>query len=363
MEPSRPCVMPPEDVSPLYDFMSNCSASFKQLCAVSTAVELKMFDLLDTWQTSKSISQAIGADPAMVEDMCEILSDLNFLERGPQGYRNTSLSRTFLKRESQWFQGEVIKNLQFGFRLWEQLTHICQHGPISLSDSELFAKNNFIESLQAEILTGELQKTVSVVSDLPEFDSATSLLDLGGGHGLYAIAFCLKYPDLHGVIFDLPALEQAAMSTIQQFGAPHVRFVPGNMFEDDYGKDYDVVFFSYSPGGRNPYILTKIHDSLKAGGLFISKHAFYRNEEGSKSRLLDLEWQLTAINGIKKGRRIYSFGRDLSFEDYMAVLKEKFTVLKIVESSVFAKPGLHKFGDTLDSIIVVSKKNGSPDKP
>jgi SAM-dependent methyltransferase len=32
---------------------------------------------------------------------------------------------------------------------------------------------------------------------------ATDLLDLGGGHGLYALAFCRRYPRLHGRVLDL----------------------------------------------------------------------------------------------------------------------------------------------------------------
>jgi spermidine synthase len=36
------------------------------------------------------------------------------------------------------------------------------------------------------------------------------------------------------------------------------------------------VIFSYNPGGKNERILEKIHRCLKPGGLFVTKHAFYR---------------------------------------------------------------------------------------
>ncbi|AFM23000.1 methyltransferase family protein [Desulfomonile tiedjei] len=359
MERSIPCAMPLEDVYPLYNFMSKCSRTFKQFCILSAALDLKLFDLIDERQTPERLSEIIGADRSMIEDMCEILSHLGFLEKVTQGYRNTPISRSFLRGASLWNQGEVIKNLQAGFGLWERLTQICRDGPVNMNDDELFAKNNFIDSLQAEILTGELQKTVSIISDLPEFTSAEKLLDLGGGHGLYAIAFSTLNPGLRAFIFDLPGLEQSARAMMQRFHATNVQFVPGNMYKDDYGKEYDVVFFSYSPGGRSPYILQKIHGCLKTGGLFVTKHAFYANEEGSKSRLLDLEWKLTAMKGIQKDKRIYSFVGDLSLEGYKALLEQKFTILKIAEAPEFGRPELSKFGDTLDSIIIVAKKKHS----
>jgi len=361
MDNRIPWAVPPVDVAPLYGFLSSCSAGFKQFCALSAAVNLKIFDLIDRHQTVDSLAGATRADRLMLEDLCEILTDQGFLERVSEGYRNTPLSRTFLAENSTWYQGEVIKNFIFGFQLWERLAQICQNGPITLNPLDLFGGNNFIRALQAEILTGELQRTVSIVSAIPEFGSAENLLDLGGGHGLHAIAFSKVNPRLNAVIFDLPPLEQYARSLIEQYQAMNVRFVSGNMFADDFGKEYDVVFFSYNPGGKNRAMLEKIHGSLKVGGLFITKHVFYRENEGSKNRLCDLEWKLTAISGLEKGKHIYSFPGDLSFEEYLTLLEQRFTILKLVEASEFAKPPLNKFGDIFDSVIIVGRKKGGPD--
>jgi hypothetical protein len=347
---------PPSDVEHLYSFMRDCSKRYKEFCALSVAVEKGLFDRLDQQRSVEEVAAELGMKPVMTEDLCELLSDLGFLQRAGNGYRNTETSNAFLRRQSVWFQGEVIANLQYGFTLWERLAHVWENGPIMINDSEFFAKNNFIHSLRAQVLTGELLQTTTVISGLPEFSRATCLLDLGGGHGLYSIALCEMNPGLEAVVFDFPDMEQHATSAIIEHHATRVHFRAGNLFVDDVGGDYDIVLMSYNPGGKNPGVLGKVHRALKKGGLFITKHAFYRSDEKSKSRLLDIEWNLTGFEGTGKGRNIYRFLDDLSFEEFIEFLEEWFHVLKIVEAPLFATPALQTFGDRLDSKIVVAKK-------
>ena len=91
-------------------------------------------------------------------------------------------------------------------------------------------------------------------------------------------------------------------------------------------------------------------------GLFINKHAFYHKEECSKDPLLDIEWNLLAFSGVKKGKKIYSFKGDLTFEDYIKLLRKHFSIIKIIDTPHFAGYPLSKLGDTLDSKIIVAKK-------
>ena len=45
---------------------------------------------------------------------------------------------------------------------------------------------------------------INIISELPEFKEARKLLDLGGGHGLYAITFTKSNPNLGAYVFDFP---------------------------------------------------------------------------------------------------------------------------------------------------------------
>jgi SAM-dependent methyltransferase len=70
-------------------------------------------------------------------------------------------------------------------------------------------------------------------------------LDLGGGPGTYAAQFCLKYPNLKAVIFDLPESEPVAKKVLTRLGlAERVGFVAGDYNRDPLPKPFDVVFIS-----------------------------------------------------------------------------------------------------------------------
>ena len=336
------------DIKPVYDMLNNCAEGFKKYCILLTAVEIGLFDRLVTPQTIKDISHELKTDLNIMSNVCEALKMMGLVFEKSGLYQNTEISNLFLRTESALMQHNVLKNLQFGFSLWENLVKILKNGPITLSEEKFFA-NNLIHSLAEEALCGELQRTVSIIAGFPEFKNAKRLLDLGGGHGLYAAAFAKINPDLMAYVYDFPGVIDDTRKYIEKYEADRVEVISGNFFTDDIGKEYDVIFFSSNPGGKNPQILPKIYESLKKKGLFINKHCFYSEDEGSKNILLDIEWNLTTFEGVQKGNKVYTFKGDLFYEEYVELLEKYFSIINIIDSPDFTGYPLSKIGDTLDS--------------
>lgn len=170
------------------------------------------------------------------------------------------------------------------------------------------------------------------------------------------MALARQKQDLEAVVFDFKPLEKDFQRYKNRYDGKNVRFVPGNLFVDDLGGDFDLVVFSYNPGGKNEQVLEKITRCFKPGGLFVTKHAFYRQAEGAKSTLLDIEWQLTAFSGAAKGRHVYAFDGDLCEDAYMAWLERNFVIVEVIEAEVFATAPLAKFGDRLNSKILICRR-------
>jgi SAM-dependent methyltransferase len=347
--------LPHMPAEPLYGSWEHVVRGYKQFCAMAAAVRLRIFDHLVELRQPVDLAVQINADPKMTKDLCDLLADMGLLVRYEDGFLVSALSRTYLCSDSAWFQEEVIKNIFSGFGLWQQLDQICIQGPIQVDESDFF-ENNLVDSLAAEILTGELQQTVAAIVRQPEFASAHSMLDLGGGHGLYAMALTRQKKDLEAAVFDFNPVEKDFNRYKEKFNANGVRFIAGNLFADDIGNGFDLVLFSYNPGGKNERILKKIHQCLNPGGLFVTKHALYKESEEEKSTLLDIEWQLTAFRGVEKGGNVYAFENDLFEEAYMERLRQDFEIVEIIDAKDFATPPLAKFGDRLDSKIIISRK-------
>jgi precorrin-6B methylase 2 len=348
--------VPPDHLDRLYSFLGNSAKTYKEFCAFNIALQQGLFDVLEHPQTVEQVSEKIGVKPNMTEDLCEILCNIGFVQKDSDGYKNTETSNTLLRKESLACQIGITSFLSMSFRMWDNLEHVWKHGPMLLSGNEAFANDTFMNALKAYLLAGELKKTVSTIAEKLEFKQARTLLDLGGGHGLYSVALCEVNPALHATIFDLPEMERQTKATISEYGAKNVHFQAGNQFTDDLGEGYDVALFFANPGGKNQGVLEKIHRCLKPGGLFVTKLVFYSSGEGSKSRLHDIEWNMTAFDGLTKGRNMYRFPGDLCFEEYLAFLEERFDGIETVEASEFANPPLYVFGDMLDAKIITAKK-------
>ena len=179
--------LPHMPAEPLYGSWEQVVRGYKQFCTMAAAVRLRIFDHLVELRQPMDLAAQLNADPKMIADLCNLLADMDLLVRYEDGFLVSALSRTYLCSDSAWFQEEVIKNIFSGFGLWQQLDLICIQGPIQVDESDFF-ENNLVDSLAAEILTGELQQTVAAVVRQPEFALVQIMLDIGGGHGLYAMA-------------------------------------------------------------------------------------------------------------------------------------------------------------------------------
>jgi predicted O-methyltransferase YrrM len=352
----------PVSVKPIFDIPDNCSKSYKTFCILEAAVNIRLFDILSMPKTLNELCDALGTDPDVTRNICTILTCLGLLDERGGLFKNTELSDCYLRSDSPLFLDHIVKNVRDGFEIWKRLDESAKNGPIVIPEETFFG--NFMQSHASEALCGELQRVVHIISTIPEFKNAKKLLDLGGGHGLYAIAFTKANPNLEAYVFDFPDVLEHTKRNIKKFTADRVKVIPGNFFTDDIGAGYDMVFFSYNPGGKNPGLVPKIHSSLNDGGLFVTKHVFYHEGEGSKDPLLDIEWNLVAWKGVKKEARIYSFDGDLTLEAYNELLERYFSIMRIIDAPDFVGHTLSKLGDSPDSkLIIAKKKNWRTSKP
>jgi 16S rRNA G1207 methylase RsmC len=84
-------------------------------------------------------------------------------------------------------------------------------------------------------------------------DAARRLLDVGGGHAMYSVALCQKYPQLSAVVFDSPQALATGRANIVRAGlADRVTVQTGNFFRDDLGGGYDAALLFNIIHGCSP---------------------------------------------------------------------------------------------------------------
>jgi len=320
------CEYPKADGKKLMKLIEEGMRGFRTLTVLMTAVELRLFDALEKPKGVEELSRELGCDERLLEIFCRALCSLNLLREADGKYFNSEIAEEFLKETSFYSQRTfIMENLRENFENWMKLKEILKSGALKKDSQEFFPER--VHSLAQNALLGELQKTVEIVSSLEEFRRARKLLDLGGGHGLYAIAFTAVNEELEAHVFDLPSVLEVTKGYIKRFRTERVKIIPGNFFKDNLGRDYDVVFSSYNPGGKRLELIPKIYSALKERGIYINRQIFPERADP----LLNLEWNLWGLESVKKGEKPYTFEGDLNLQEYLAELENSgFEILDVL---------------------------------
>jgi ubiquinone/menaquinone biosynthesis C-methylase UbiE len=109
------------------------------------------------------------------------------------------------------------------------------------------------------------------------------VLDIAAGHGIYGVTIAKHNPNAEIFAVDWPRVLDVAKENAQAAGvSARYHTLPGNAFEVEFGKDYDLVlltgFLHHFDSTAIETLLRKIHPALKPDGSVISVE-FVPNED------------------------------------------------------------------------------------
>jgi SAM-dependent methyltransferase len=308
-------------------FLDQALTGVRQYHAVMAALDLGLFEILREPKTGSECALALGCRPEVLILMCDGLVALGLLEKTGEHFHDSKITQTCLVKGAPFPQQHAIAFQRMLAGFWADLPRIVKDGPVTCNRAQMF-RDVIIPSMAENCRCGLLQQVTASVGAIPEFPAARRLLDLGGGHGLYSIAFCQNNPSLNAVVFDLPPVTVATRDFISRYRAERVSVLPGDFFKDPIGSGYDIVFSSSNPGGKVPALIPKIAEALNPGGLFINKQAM---DDAPFDPWLSLEWNLWTFEGVQKQAARYVFANSVPFAEYNRLLANHgFVVREVV---------------------------------
>jgi precorrin-6B methylase 2 len=210
---------------------------------------------------------------------------------------------------------------------WMQLADILKDGPITRERQKIFG-DRWLISIAEWAATGSVANAVNVVKSHLDVQGWRRLLDMGGGHGLYSVAFTALNPKLEAYVFDLPRIVPVTSKYVEEYDAERVHILPGDFYTDDIGRDYDAVFSSFNQSSNDPALIPKLKQALKPGGDLILRRFKDSSREGA---LKTLDWNLLSFEGKQVGSKAHSSGPVVDRATYIKQLKAAgFTSINIV---------------------------------
>ncbi|WP_440945049.1 methyltransferase [Methanosarcina sp. T3] len=340
------------DVDPdrFFKLVDSSIQGLREFRLIAAAIELGVFEALKVPLPAGVLAEKLGCDPVLMPHFCESLHSLGLLDRFEEGahedekaqmqekgeseagskasnpdsgekkegavYLVSELSATYLLGSSPFSQQHYLAERLRNAELWVRLPEIMKKGPEIVEKGHFFGE--VVHCMAENAQCGLLQDTVRVVLENVDFTNVKRLLDLGGGHGLYAIVFSKLNEGLQAFVFDLPPVTQKTKYFIEKYGASNVDIIPGDFFTDEIGIGYDLIFSSFNPGGKVPSLIPKISEALNPGGVFITRQV--PDEKMKSNPVLSLDWNLWTFEDVKKGGSGYSFENSVPFSEYIEML-------------------------------------------
>ena len=248
---------------------------------VLAAIRLGVFEALaDGPLTPDALARKIEADPRGAALLLSALEALGYVRQQDGAFANTAMTTKWMLRRSANFgpgfefwannlfalMGNLEDSLRTGQPPLNLYTWIEGQPETSRAFQEWMIA---IAGFAADIIVGLTARHVPA--------GARRLLDIGGGHARYAMAFCCRHPDLTATVFDSPrALEAARTSIAAENMAERITAQEGNFLTDSLGEGYDVaLMFNINHGfsaEQNQALLRNTARALRPGGrLFIAE--------------------------------------------------------------------------------------------
>jgi cyclopropane fatty-acyl-phospholipid synthase-like methyltransferase len=197
-------------------------------------------------------------------------------------YANTSVTLKHLVKSSSHYVGHLLLLHDAEWDNWGKLTEAVKTGRSPVS-RHVFENDPELGANVLSVLDRIGQQSGPGLATRLALGDARTLLDLGGGAGTNAIAFCTVYSQMTAVVFDLPQTLTMAERAVKEAGLEGritLRAGDFNAAEatDSWGGPYDVVLMSdilhYQGPEANEALVKKAFGHLTAGGKLVIKDRF-----------------------------------------------------------------------------------------
>ncbi|MFQ5992417.1 MAG: methyltransferase [Nitrospiraceae bacterium] len=270
-----------------------------------TAVRLDLFSVLDGKElTLSQLAQRMEAHERTLGLLVNALVAIGVLQKDADRVANTTVASTYLVRSSPEYVGHLLILHDAEWNNWGELENTIRTGRSPVS-RHVFEADPELGANVLAVLHRVGQQSGPALAKRLSLDDVRSMLDLGGGAGTNAIAFCTTYPQLTATVFDLPSTLKVAERTIKEAGLESkIALLPGDFHTDPLGGPYDLVLMSdilhYQDPDQNAALVRKVLPHLTDGGRLVIKDRFL--EESGTSPAWTTAFAVHILLNTDRGR-------------------------------------------------------------
>ena len=207
-----------------------------------TAIELDIFTAVGEGASAAEVGKKINASARGTGILLNALVALRLLAKSGDKYKNTAETARFFVQGSKDNQRNGLLHMADIWHSWSTLTNAVRSGTWVEIGREQNPEwtTNFITAMQ-NIAKDRAPLVVRALGT----EGVRHVLDLGGGSGIYSIAFAKASRDVKCEILDLAEVTPLTTEYVSKAGvAAQVSIRSGDMLRDDFGSGYDIIMLN-----------------------------------------------------------------------------------------------------------------------
>jgi SAM-dependent methyltransferase len=227
--------------------------------------------------TATEIAAQCQTDPRATVKLLNALVGAGYLRADGDCYSLTAVTRKWLLKDSP---KSIYDKMMFHFTEWEWIEHYEEYvrmgKPLKIHET----LSDEAWGVYQRGMRGVMRfQALEVVWRTPMPKNPQDMLDVGGSHGLFSVAFCRRYRNLHSIVLDIPqAVKHAAPILAKEGMGDRVVHRVGDALTDDLGIDaWDLVFISqfvhHFDDATNRDLVRRAARALRPGGVLAIQDA------------------------------------------------------------------------------------------
>ncbi|MDD1724085.1 MAG: hypothetical protein LUQ07_03025 [Methanospirillum sp.] len=281
---------------PVIEIVDDLVQVYKEYMVVNAALKRDFFSWLakNGPATPEQISEGTGIRQEFIPSLLATLYYLDLVRKSGDTFSVSPAASMNFVRSSPFYQGDYLMKFPMDDSPWFVLDeYLTNPDHKTTFDTTSYAS---VRALAEYSLRGTIQNITNVTKTWMNFSASRNYLEMGGGHGLYAIAACQNNPDLEAAVLTGLADSRVAEEYICRFGMQErIKVLNGDICDHPLS-GYDIVLLSHSLypyTARLDEMIQRTASLLSTGGLFISNHWFAAPPAGTGMQgLYELELAL-----------------------------------------------------------------------
>ena len=212
--------------------------------------------LSETSLNFEDLRAQLGLEPRAATVLITILRAMGLLELNPDDrLALTEQAREHLVADGEFFVGDYIGLAATAPGVLGMVERLRTNQPANIDGSgAAFIYRDGIQSAmeQEELarhftlaLAGRAKNVAPILAEKVSMEGSNHLLDIGGGTGIYSVAFLRRYPQLKATVVDLPHV----LAVAREFAAKYdvmdrIQFVDADMFSYQSPEQAEVILLS-----------------------------------------------------------------------------------------------------------------------